>query len=115
MKVFTKAIEAIYSEGEDDGTAGELAKPKHTKPYMTNAIFTMASLASKIEWHNGKYLLMYDEMSLLFKNIDNNSKESPMRQVFLSMAQGDAMTRVTNTAGEEILESTHVNFCGKLS
>ena len=58
MKVFTKAIEAIYSEGDDDGTAGELAK--HTKPYMTNAIFTMASLASKIERHNGKYLLIYD-------------------------------------------------------
>ena len=60
---------------------------------MTNAIFTMASLSSKIENHRGKNLLMYDKVSLLFENTGNNANESPMRQVFLSMAQGDAMAR----------------------
>lgn len=77
---------------------------------MTNAIFTMASLSSKIENRLGKYLLMYDKVSLLFKNPCNYANESPMRQVFLSMAQGDAMTRF----GEEVLASTHVNFCEEL-
>ena len=74
---------------------------------MTNAILTIAPLSSKIENRKGKYLLMYDKVSLLFKNPGNNANKSPTRQVFLSMAQGDAMTRF----GEEVLESTNANFC----
>ena len=77
---------------------------------MTNAIFTMAPLSSKIQNRKGKYLLTYDKVSLLFKNPGNNANESPMRQVFLSMAQGDAMTRFE----EEVQASTNANFCDEL-
>lgn len=73
----------------------------------------MASLASKIDKHDGKFMLMFDEMSLLFKIIDKDAKDSPMRQIFLSLANGDGITRSTNTAGEEFIDSTNVNFCGR--
>lgn len=135
MKVFTKAIDNIYDDEHQLSSNSLLNNtlsptsdrsilapdtpppanvvPLSKRPYMTNAIFTMTSLASKIHRHNGQYMLLYDEMSLLFKNIDKDAKDSPMRQVFLSLANGDKLTRTTATAGEEFLPSTNVNFCGK--
>lgn len=68
---------------------------------MINSIFTMAALSTKIEAHEGKFPLMYDEMSLLFKNIDKDLKGRPMRQIFSALTNGDPIGRVTGTNGEE--------------
>lgn len=129
MGTFTKSIEAIYNTPAHDESAHNTSTHDNSQslfsktidsqpaghPYMVNSVFTMPSLFAKIDKHDGNFLLMYDEMSLLFKNIDRDSKDSPMRQIFLSLANGDAITRTTSTAGEEIIPTTNVNFCGKSS
>lgn len=101
MKVFTKAVDNIYN------SHSEAVTPLSNRPYMTNTVFDMPSLSAIIDRHAGKYLLMYDKMSLLFSNIGANNS-----QMFLSLADGDTITRITRYAGEDHT-STNVNCCGK--
>lgn len=116
MSVFNAAVERLHIQHEtcnSESQHDDLSGPSNP-PYMINSIFTMPGLSAKIDQNAGNFLLMYDEMSLLFKNIDRDSKDSPMRQVFLSLNNGSAITRSTRTSGEEAILRTHVNFCGKL-
>lgn len=120
MKVFAKSVHAMYDTPDESRSLFDTqldAEAEPTRrlpgPYMINAVFTMPALFAKIDKHDGQYLLLFDEMTLLFKNIDKDSKDSPMRQIFLSLANGDSITRSTNTAGEEFIWSTNVNFSGE--
>jgi hypothetical protein len=102
-----------FSEDTPLPQMNQYSTPYSKRPYMVNGTFTMASLASKIDKHDGQYMLMYDEMSMLLKIINKDSNDSVLRQQFLTMANGDGIARSTSTAGEEYAATTNVNFCGK--
>lgn len=132
MSAFTEAVDNIFDnpELECDGSSDDVnsasTPPRNVtpqarntpvnyakRPYMTNGTFTLPSLASKLDSHDGQFLLMYDEVSMLLKMIDKDSKDSPTRQQFLTLADGKGIARTMATSGESHTKCTNMNFCGK--
>jgi hypothetical protein len=90
-----------------------LSLPYDQRPYMSHGTFTLPALAAKINANNGRLLLLYDELGVLFNNINKGSKDAPIRQQFLTLADGGQIARTTATAGQSHTKNTNVNFCGE--
>lgn len=72
MTVFLDCVKQIYRAEQEQSTvladdtfmtSGTPLKP----PFNFNSLFTMPALMQMIEEHDGNFLLMFDEISVLFK------------------------------------------------